>query len=1286
MSTEPAENGVESPVEPLNLYLELEYVVVRNTGPFGKQEFIPAHSIARLLTRENVESVLNGAGRHPSGAATAVAASDIPNLADFVLKRAGNLFLVLVSTHNVGALAELHACGFDDTSLPIGKSLPTKKAIANGYRGRPSVAAIQWEVGSLNKTTHKLDRTNRWPIFGTWESNDVKSFERDQWLFLGATFTEGKFFYSFPKECPLPFISLDDEDGGADAPGSGQFSRVYKLGLYTAESQQEGSTEDGELEPEKIAVKVFRDHLKDYFYREVDTLKKIAAMDHPHLINPIAAFERGEDRCFIFPWADGGNLRDFWKNTDAKRTKGTTSVSDASIVSWALDQMCGLADCLTTLYAQNCRHGDLKPENILHFTNQAEETTDGNSESESRGRLVISDFGLAKFHIFETMRRGERSSIQDRTLRYEPPEMETDMDKPRSRDYDIWSIGCIYFEFALWLLYGWDYLEDFNRSTRNDKFWEQELIQGPKKPKTNGAAATRYMVHHRVQEEMSKILADVKAEAAVKDIVTLVRDRLLVVKVVEDAHPAMQSRASAMELLGSMNDIRQRASAEKKYLLGPKIPQRKRMGDTLTIHNGNPLTNPAVKNGASHAAVGGGDESGVRILVRAATGDFAQHNELSQPVLHPETESSPDDPFALELFKHVKWSSVKPQSTTSKLCNTCASLDFSSSSLEREFTIQELQKSLNECELCKMCYQGLAEVGRIDRAGKLVLVGSTLRAGSQGPPIISIYAEPISAPPPPEYAQVGFPRMPEPASPQQFELLRQWLRACDRNHECWPWETTEKPGLPSMPTRVIDVGHGSTTAAPTLRLVEPAATGLRARYAALSHCWGAIPDSAKFRALRGNLEQIKQGIEYARLPRTFRDAVRAVRALGIRYLWIDSLCIIQDDTQDWEAESARMEDVFNSAYVTLAASSSRSSVEGFLDTSRKPRGVVTVTAKSSTVTTFSTAPRTQSPAVGVKVDGTGATIYLCRTIDNFHRDVEKSVLNSRGWVFQERALSRRMIHFTNNQVYWECGHGVRCETLAKLQNSIAAFLGDSDFPTSALKYFKGGRIMLSQRLYKMYSELSFTEPTDRSVAMLGLEQRLASTFQTRAEFGILEEYLQRSLLWQRASDSHGVRQQRATLARITTYAGDRRVPSWSWMAYTGAIEYLEVPFKHTDWLHADLKNPFEGGSLRHGHKSVGVVAELKAVACDMSISPVDLQIRVRFDDENVVVIKEMLRCVVIGKENEESAVDKESRVHYVLVIRPCVGEVDKGYYERVGVGRLLTRHLSMNTKGWVTIR
>jgi hypothetical protein len=242
--------------------------------------------------------------------------------------------------------------------------------------------------------------------------------------------------------------------------------------------------------------------------------------------------------------------------------------------------------------------------------------------------------------------------------------------------------------------------------------------------------------------------------------------------------------------------------------------------------------------------------------------------------------------------------------------------------------------------------------------------------------------------------------LPEQLGEIQITLMKQWLRLCDENHKHQPLGAMEIESR--LPTRVIDVGNDAVS----LTLCLSDGNDRAGKYIALSHCWGN-EQGKRLCTYRHNIQEHKQHIDFDRLPKTFQDAVRITRALNIQFLWIDSICIIQDDEEYWRTESGCMGDVFSAAYCTLAASSGTSSAAGFLG-SRKTRQCVTIRTRSA------------------------GTIYVCEAIDDFHRDVEEGALNKRGWVLQERALSRRLIHFTATQVYWECGAGIRCETLATL--------------------------------------------------------------------------------------------------------------------------------------------------------------------------------------------------------------------------------------------------------------
>jgi len=269
------------------------------------------------------------------------------------------------------------------------------------------------------------------------------------------------------------------------------------------------------------------------------------------------------------------------------------------------------------------------------------------------------------------------------------------------------------------------------------------------------------------------------------------------------------------------------------------------------------------------------------------------------------------------------------------------------------------------------------------------------------------YSSPLEELKPPLPIQLGFPELLKPGTHTFFQLIKLWLQDCNENHaDCRVSTQT------SLPTRLIDVG---TSEAPKLVLLEtrenqPSDT----RYITLSHPWGASVEHPPFRTLRKDpsgrgheLATFLKGIPYDQLPATFKDAVNTTRALGIRYLWIDSICIIQGDDGDFSEEAKRMEDVFSCAYCVLAASRATSQHDGFLK-ARPQREYLTFQRDA------------EKP------------FYVCQPIDDFSRDVLEGSLNRRGWILQERALARRTVFFTENQTYFECGRGVRCETLSKM--------------------------------------------------------------------------------------------------------------------------------------------------------------------------------------------------------------------------------------------------------------
>jgi hypothetical protein len=258
--------------------------------------------------------------------------------------------------------------------------------------------------------------------------------------------------------------------------------------------------------------------------------------------------------------------------------------------------------------------------------------------------------------------------------------------------------------------------------------------------------------------------------------------------------------------------------------------------------------------------------------------------------------------------------------------------------------------------------------------------------------------------------------LPPAEEPLRFALLRAWLKWCDESHHCTEYNDHEYYDKPNkgLPKRLLCVGNptGSDYNPDILRLVDGQQI-LAGKYVALSHCWGehtidSIDPEKDFRTIKANRGSREKGFRMAGLPKTFQDAIKVTRELHVPYLWIDSFCIVQDDEEEWKRESARMEDVYTSAYCTIAATSAVDSNAGFLKRN--------ITGEYVYIQ-----------------DDSGRQVYVCSDIANFDDEVEEAQLNTRAWVMQERLLSCRTIHFGANQMYWECGEGIYCEDLTQLK-------------------------------------------------------------------------------------------------------------------------------------------------------------------------------------------------------------------------------------------------------------
>lgn len=240
---------------------------------------------------------------------------------------------------------------------------------------------------------------------------------------------------------------------------------------------------------------------------------------------------------------------------------------------------------------------------------------------------------------------------------------------------------------------------------------------------------------------------------------------------------------------------------------------------------------------------------------------------------------------------------------------------------------------------------------------------------------------------------------------------KRWIRRCDDEHECGGGDA------PFLPTRVLAI-----TSDPIKLMAPP--SGTTGHFAALSYCWGR---TGNLTTTSKNIKERKTGIQWDTLPNIFQDVVQITRQMGIHFLWIDALCIIQDDPADWQRESAKMGGIYAGAYVTIACDSAA-------DTSYRltnPRNCALRREGSGRAS--AKRDETLRALAPVVIDGHAHSFFVRETLD--HRDVLRDPprhplsfpLNVRGWTMQERLLARRILHFTAHEMIWECQKTFYCE-------------------------------------------------------------------------------------------------------------------------------------------------------------------------------------------------------------------------------------------------------------------
>ncbi|GAB1312643.1 hypothetical protein MFIFM68171_02853 [Madurella fahalii] len=369
----------------------------------------------------------------------------------------------------------------------------------------------------------------------------------------------------------------------------------------------------------------------------------------------------------------------------------------------------------------------------------------------------------------------------------------------------------------------------------------------------------------------------------------------------------------------------------------------------------------------------------------------------------------------------------------------------------------------------------------------------------------------------------------EPTTAAALVAARIWIAQCQRGHSCVQGPTATPKDADFLPKRLVDVGENDES----IRLV---ASGDiqdpdKISYMSLSHCWGDPAAHKPYYLTTARLDEYAREIPASKLPKTFLDACGVTRALSQKYIWIDSLCIIQDSKQDWAEQSAEMWQVYRNSYLNISATASRSPEDG-LFRERPKNGLLPCIIH-----------------VGKQHPEFPEGNYRLYSESQWTRNVDDAPINSRAWVLQERLLAPRILHFTAREVYWEC-HCLKASEsfplgmLPRVEcKSRVSIDGDTGGAASGdVQHY--ALLKTWNSIVERYSPLNLAFPSDKLVALSALARQVSLAFPAAGKYlaGLWEAPLIAQLLWQ------------SSTPKTASRPGEYRAPSWSWACIDGQVD------------------------------------------------------------------------------------------------------------------------------------
>ncbi|KAK4226554.1 heterokaryon incompatibility protein-domain-containing protein [Podospora fimiseda] len=385
-------------------------------------------------------------------------------------------------------------------------------------------------------------------------------------------------------------------------------------------------------------------------------------------------------------------------------------------------------------------------------------------------------------------------------------------------------------------------------------------------------------------------------------------------------------------------------------------------------------------------------------------------------------------------------------------------------------------------------------------------------------------------------------------SSEALGQIQEWLNTCLSSHTQCGNKSNPSGQQPWLPRRLIDVW--STTQTPpkdfeqlspensqNIRIVSSQSLPQDTNYLTLSHRWGNPPKLLLTSQTNYLLSQdITPYLVGCAEAAVFRHAIHVTRGLGYRYIWIDALCIMQDNAAEKTVDIMQMDQVYTNSSLNISASEANVSKGLVFD-----RDLASINPCEATIT------------IDSEDSGTQKAISLQAFAEDSHAAHAVGPLYGRGWVYQERLLAPRIVHFLQDQVYWEC-HGLDASEIhsrgyqdghERQTRATAALTKDTPADELERRWF---------RLVEEYTSTSLTFPDDRLLAMSALAKQASGIMQLDPNdylAGLWKGNLLASLVWREAKYEEGSEPENLNDLVMET----KVAPSWSWASLMGLVSW-----------------------------------------------------------------------------------------------------------------------------------